>query len=64
MWSSIFQLVIIIFFNDSYKIIFMKYDNRFYIDLSTAGFQAGPYFPNFPYFFTAALIFLIKASKS
>ena len=23
------------FFNDSYKIIFMKYDNRFYIDLST-----------------------------
>jgi hypothetical protein len=26
-----------------------------------AGFQAGP---NFPYFFTAAVIFLIKASKS
>lgn len=31
---------------------------------TTAGFQAGPYFPNFPYFLTAALIFLIKASKS
>jgi hypothetical protein len=30
----------------------------------TACFQAGPYFPNFPYFLTAALIFLIKASKS
>ena len=30
----------------------------------TSGFQAGPYFPNFPYFLTAALIFLIKASKS
>jgi len=28
------------------------------------GFQAGPYFPNFPYFLTAALIFFIKASKS
>ena len=28
------------------------------------GFQAGPYFPNFPYFWTAALIFLIKASQS
>jgi hypothetical protein len=28
------------------------------------GFQAGPYFPNFPYFLTAALIFLITASKS
>jgi hypothetical protein len=25
---------------------------------SIAGFQAGPYFPNFPYFLTAALIFL------
>ena len=30
----------------------------------TAGFQVGPYFPNFPYFLTAALIFLIKVSKS
>ena len=30
----------------------------------SVGFQAGPYFPNFPYFFRAALIFLIKASKS
>jgi hypothetical protein len=29
-----------------------------------AGFLAGPFFPNFPYFLTAALIFLIKASKS
>ena len=28
------------------------------------GFQAGPYFPNIPYFLTAALIILIKASKS
>ena len=32
--------------------------------LSIPGFQAGPYFPNFPYFLTAAQIFLIKASKS
>jgi hypothetical protein len=33
-------------------------------DITEPGFQAGPYFPNFPYFFTAALTFLIKASKS
>ena len=32
--------------------------------MESAGFQAGPYFPNFPYFLTAALILLIKASKS
>ena len=32
--------------------------------LSLTGFQVGPYFPNFPYFLTATLIFLIKASKS
>jgi hypothetical protein len=28
-----------------------------------SGFQAGPYFPNFPYFLTAALIFLIKVAE-
>jgi uncharacterized membrane protein len=28
--------------------------------LHNTGFQADPFFPNFPYFLTAALIFLIK----
>jgi hypothetical protein len=36
------------------------------VQSTITGFQAGPYFPNFPYFLTAALIFpvlLVKETK-
>jgi len=33
-------------------------------DTKSTGFQAGPYFPNFPYFLTAALLKLQNPKKA